>query len=131
MCNYELTSIERSSIINIDETNIYLDASSNYTYDVAGSKRVPIRTSGNERTRISVCFAGAANGYKFKPLIIVPRVNPLKDYVPPNNVIVLYNKSGTFNETLICDGVLKRCILPKVASKDLKNPTLVLDLSLY
>ena len=60
-------------------------------------------------------------------MIIVQRINPLKDFVPPSNVIVVYHKSGTFNETLICDGLLERSIIPKVASRDLINPTLVRD----
>lgn len=126
-CRYELVNTQRSSVINLDETSIYLDAKCNYTYDQVGAKRVPSTNSGNEKTRISVCFAASASGYKFKPLIIVPRVNPLKDFEPPNNVVVIYNKSGTFNEDMICDGVIKRCLVPKIASKDLKNPVLILD----
>ena len=86
-----MINVPRSSVINLDETSIYLDAKSNYTYDQVGAKRVPATTSGNEKTRISVYFAASASGYKLKPLIIVPRVNPLKDFEPPNNVVVVYN----------------------------------------
>ncbi|CAF0774012.1 unnamed protein product [Brachionus calyciflorus] len=64
---------------------------------------------------------------KFKPLIVIPRVNPLKNYEPPANVIVIYNKNGVFNQDMTLDGVLKRSIAPKIASKDLQKPTLVFD----
>ncbi|RNA09847.1 hypothetical protein BpHYR1_028355 [Brachionus plicatilis] len=43
-------------------------------------------------------------------LIIFPRVKPLKDF-----------------EHVISNEVLKRCIIPKIASKDLRNPTLIMD----
>ena len=48
--------------------------------------------------RISIAFAASASGYKFKPIIIVPRVNPIPDFTQPNNVLVYYSKSGSFNE---------------------------------
>ncbi|CAF0942461.1 unnamed protein product [Brachionus calyciflorus] len=41
-----------SNIVNMDETTIYLDFPSNYTYALKGSKRVKATTSGNERTRL-------------------------------------------------------------------------------
>ncbi|RNA43232.1 hypothetical protein BpHYR1_022234 [Brachionus plicatilis] len=78
------------SIINIDSC-------SNYTNDQTDEKRVPSSTSGNEKTRMSVFFAASVAGYKFKPLIIVPRVNHLKDLEPPSNVVVVYHKSGSLN----------------------------------
>ncbi|CAF0720027.1 unnamed protein product [Brachionus calyciflorus] len=109
-CRHELNNVPRASIINFDETSIYIDSRSNYTYDQQGARRVPATTSGNEKTRISVCFAASANGYKFKPLIVIQRVNPLKNYEPPANVIVVYNKNGVFNQDMVFDCVLKRSI---------------------
>ncbi|CAF0709703.1 unnamed protein product [Brachionus calyciflorus] len=126
-CKHELCGVPRSSIINFDETSIYLDSRSNYTYDQQGAKRVPATTSGNEKTRVSVCFAASASGFKFKPLIVIPRVNPLKNYEAPTNVIVVYNKSGVFNEDMVMNGVFKRCIVPKIAQRNLQNPTLIFD----
>jgi len=37
----------------MDETSIYLDSTSNYSYAAKGSKRVKATTTGNERTRLS------------------------------------------------------------------------------
>ncbi len=49
-------------IINMDETSIYLDFPTNYTYDSRGCKRVPARTTGSERTRLSAALSATASG---------------------------------------------------------------------
>ena len=69
-----------------------------YHYNERGVGRVPATTSGNEKTRISITYAASARGYKFKPIIINPRVNPIPDFTQPNNVLITYLKSGSFNE---------------------------------
>ncbi len=56
--------LHRFQIINMDETCVYLDSFSSYTYDEIGAQRVKAETTGNEKTRISIAFAAAANGYK-------------------------------------------------------------------
>ncbi len=45
--------------------------------------------------------SAAANGVKLKPLILIPRKTPLKNYVPPRNVSVIYGTKGTFNENVM------------------------------
>ena len=119
--------LSRKSIFNMDETTIYLDSKSNYTYDQIGSRRVPAQSSGNEKTRLSVCFCALAFGEKFRVMVIIPRVTPIKDYIPPNNVYIVYSKSGTFNENIISNNFIERCIYPEILSKHLENSVLLLD----
>ncbi|RNA00477.1 hypothetical protein BpHYR1_019039 [Brachionus plicatilis] len=63
----------------MDETCIYLDNPSNYTFACRGSKRVKANTCGSERTRTY-----------------------LKDFIPPENVVVHYKSHSTFNDDVIC-----------------------------
>lgn len=90
-------------IINMDETSIYLDFPSNYTFSEKGAKKVKCTTTGNERTRISAAFSATASGQKLPILLVVPRVKQLPDFTPPDDVIVVYKSGGTFNDEIICN----------------------------
>ena len=59
----------------MDETSIDSDSPDNYTYTNVGEKRVKYVTTGNERTRVSVAFTTSSGGFKFKPLLLIPRKN--------------------------------------------------------
>jgi hypothetical protein len=87
---------------------IILFKKGSYTYENKGKKRVKATSTGNEKTRLTVCFAAAASGEKLKPLIIVPRVNPLSGFEPPSNVVVLYDKTGNMNNVNMVDGFINK-----------------------
>ena len=91
-----------AEIINMDETSIYLDFPSNFTYDIKGSKRVSCTTTGNERTRLSAGFSATASGVKLATIIVVPRKKELPDYTPPDDIVLIYKTGGTFNDDVIC-----------------------------
>ncbi len=61
--NQMLHGIDRSTIFNMDETSVYLDFPSNYTYDQIGSQTVPSYTTGNTKTRLSAAFCASSNGW--------------------------------------------------------------------
>ena len=48
-------------VLNADETTIYLDSPSNFTYEEKGTKRVKANTCGSERTRLSAMFTSTAS----------------------------------------------------------------------
>jgi len=98
-----------------------------YTYDKRGTSRIGATTTGNQKTRVSVGFCASADGTKLKPVILIPRVNPLQDYEPPQNVIVEYLRKATFNTQVMCDVFIKRCMLPEIYAKKLEKPTLIID----
>ena len=82
----------------MDETSIY-----SYTNEKEGTWRVKATTTGGERTRLSAAYTDSADGRKSKIYFIVPRANPLPDYKPPDNIVILYKTNATFHDDVICD----------------------------
>jgi len=103
---------DRDTLLNGDETTIYIDPPTTATFAPIGSRRVEAITSGQQKTRVSVCFTAAASGKKCKPLILLPRKHPLKNWVPPNTVELVYGTSGNFNETVISETYIPRILVP-------------------
>ncbi|CAF1148323.1 unnamed protein product, partial [Brachionus calyciflorus] len=90
----------------MDETTIYLDCPSRYTYENRGVKRVKIDTNGAELVRISAIYTASADGEKLPIFLLVPRTKDLENYEPPYNVKLIYKTGGTFNDDTICDYLL-------------------------
>ena len=119
---------KRAEIFNMDETSIQLDAPGYYTYDTKGTKNVYGTTPGHEKVKISVSLIAAADCSLLSPVVILPRVNPLKNYTVPSNVIVYYKKcSKTFDSNVITEGVIRRALLPHLLRNNLKRPLLFID----
>ncbi|CAF1058245.1 unnamed protein product [Brachionus calyciflorus] len=113
-------------ILNMDETTIYLDQPSNYTFSQKGAKRVKSVTTVAERARVSALFTATASGEKLPIYIIVPRKNDLANYTPPRNVIVEYKIGATFDETIIQD-YIKKVLVPYRLINSLDEIVLFLD----
>ena len=92
-----------------------------------GSQRVPWINTGNERTRVSVAFCASAAGHKLTPIILIPRKKPLKNFMSPNNVRVVYGTSGTFNNLVIDEEFVKRVLNQYRLSQGFDKLHLVLD----
>lgn len=100
----------------------------NYTYEISGSQGVQAGTSGGERTKISILFCCSADGNKLDPMIIVPRKKPLKDYVPPDNVVLYYKQnSKSFDSNVIANGFINRVLLPHKMRIGQTKSVLILD----
>jgi len=70
----------------------------------------------------------SADGSLLSPVVVVPRVNPLKNYTVPSNVIVYYkNGSKTFDSDVITAGVIRRVLLPHLLINNLRKPLLFID----
>jgi len=98
----------------MDETAIYLDCPTNYTYTNIGVKRVKASTAGGERTRVSAAFTAAANGHKLPVFAIIPRVIPLPELDAIQNLQFKYRTKATFDEAVnlgIVPGALPKLIL--------------------
>ena len=115
-----------AEIINMDETSIYLDFPSNYTYDIKGSKRVSCTTTGNERTRLSAGFSATASGVKLATIIVVPRKKELPDYTPPDDIVLIYKTGGTFNDDVICT-YIEKVVQSYMDSANLSKVCLIID----
>lgn len=58
------------NIIAMDETPVWTDMVSETTVDTTGAKTVTLKTTGHEKSRVSVCLAAKADGTKLKPMIV-------------------------------------------------------------
>ena len=59
-----------SSILAMDETPVWNDMVSSTIVDKAGSKDVPLKTTGHEKVRVSVCLAAKGDGTKLKLFVV-------------------------------------------------------------
>ena len=81
----------------MDQTSIYLDPKLTRTFAERGSRRVEAVSAGQEKTRIYVALTASASGDKAPCLVLVPRNKPLKGFVYPENIVILYGTKGNFN----------------------------------
>ena len=59
-----------SNIIAMDEIPVWNDIISNTPFEKIGAKKVSLKSTGNEKVRVSVCLTGKAYGTKCKPFIV-------------------------------------------------------------
>jgi len=89
---------------------------------------VKVVTSGAEKTKISLAFTATASGRKLPIIIVLPRKNPLKNYVAPANVIIVYkSQSKTFDSEVIKSGYIDRVLLPYMLQHSIKKSCIYLD----
>lgn len=87
---------------NADETPVYFDMPSASTIAAKGSKSVPIRSCGYEKSRVTVMLCITADGRKLPPYVILKRKTiPKEDF--PKNVIVRAQENGWMTEDLTID----------------------------
>lgn len=58
------------NIIAMDETPVWCDMISETTVDKGGIKTVTLKTTGQEKSRVSVVLAAKAEGTKLKPMVV-------------------------------------------------------------
>ena len=118
---YQVDGFDRDSLLNGDETSIYMDPNTNSTYEAQGTRRVEAVTSGQQKTRISVCFTASASGTKLPALVLIPRKKPLKNFTAPNNLVVVYGTNGTFNESVVCEHFVPNVLVSYKNEKNMSN----------
>lgn len=69
--NLNIPYDDNCTIINMDETPVFLEMGFDTTLEFTGKKNVDILTSGREHYRISIMLAVVGNGYKLPPLLII------------------------------------------------------------
>jgi hypothetical protein len=67
---------------NADETPVYFDMPSNYTVDDKGVKSILIKTSDNEKMRVTVMLTVLADGTKLPPYVILNRKAMPEEQLP-------------------------------------------------
>lgn len=88
---------------NADQTPVYFDMPSECTITTKGAKQVVIRSSGNEKSRITVMLCCSADGFKLPPYVVLRRKTvPKKESFPPG-MIVRANEKGWMNSELVLE----------------------------
>lgn len=92
--NYSL-----SCIGNMDETPIWIDMPGNYTLETKGAKTVSMKTTGHEKSRITVMLSALADGTKLPPMVLLKGVRLPKEI--PTGIIVQMTPKSWANEDII------------------------------
>ena len=85
-------------IANMDE--IWADMPSETTVAKQGAKIVPIKTTGHEKQRITVCLAVKADGMKIKPFVVLPGVKLKPKVAVISAAVVKCSRNGWMNYEL-------------------------------
>ena len=66
-------------IENMDETPLSLDMPGETTVTHTGERSVPVRMTGHEKARFTVCLSAMAYGRKLKPYVVFKGVRPIPE----------------------------------------------------
>ena len=80
-------------IANMDETPLTFDMSPNRTINISGEKTVKIRTTGNEKNRITVVLTCAGDGSKLRLMVIFKR-KTLPKVANKHGVVIAAQENG-------------------------------------
>ena len=69
---FRKANFNRNLLMNMDQTSVYVDFPSTYTYEESGVKRVKATTAGQEKTRLSAAYTATASG--IKKLMIIDKI---------------------------------------------------------
>uniref|UniRef100_A0A1A8MYG5 DDE-1 domain-containing protein n=1 Tax=Nothobranchius pienaari TaxID=704102 RepID=A0A1A8MYG5_9TELE len=94
--------ISEKDIIAMDETAVWFDMVSPSTIDVRGTKSVALKTTGHEKSRLTVALAAKADGSKLKPFIVfrgaVREVKAMQQEI--TRAVIATSANGWMNEDL-------------------------------
>ena len=96
-----------SMMANMDEMPIWADMPSTTAIELRGSHTVPIRTTGHEKNRLTVCLCVKADGTKLKRYVVIPARKVKKELCAIPGVAVVASPSGWMNEKLTADWIEK------------------------
>ena len=99
----EKVSYLESDIIAMDETAVWQDMLSNTTVYSVGKNTISMKTTGHEKTKVSVCLTAKADGTKLKPFIVFPgakRETKLLNEEFKSKCVVASSTNGWMNEDL-------------------------------
>ena len=83
----------------------------------------------SRKKKVSCAFCASSNGDKLPVLILIPRKRPLKDFAPPDNVLVVYNgNKKTFDSDTINSCFIQRVIGPHVLRHNHEKSLLYIDI---
>lgn len=102
------SSYSHSDISAMDETAVWQDMLSSTTVDNVGEKSIRLKTTGHEKSKVSVCLAAKADGTKLKLFIVfggAKRETKQLNEDFKNKCYVASSVDGWMNEDLTRDWV--------------------------
>uniref|UniRef100_A0A3Q1GUX3 Pogo transposable element derived with KRAB domain n=1 Tax=Acanthochromis polyacanthus TaxID=80966 RepID=A0A3Q1GUX3_9TELE len=87
---------------NADQTPVYFDMPSSVTVEKKREKSVLVKSTGNEKSRITVMLTCLADGTKLPPYVILRRKTIPKEPTPPG-IIVRAQEKGWMETELVVD----------------------------
>ncbi len=121
-----LQTFSQGQVINMDESAIYLDTPSSYTYETFGARRVKATTTGNEKTRLSAAFTAAADGSKLPIFAIVPRVRSIPEIDALNDIATEYKTASTFDDEMVLN-YIRRVVISYMTRRKFSTVLLIID----
>lgn len=95
-----------SQIRNSHQTPIYFDMPLTRTVEAVGAKQVKVRTTGNEKQRVTIMLACTTDGKRLPPYITISRKTLLKSGVFPHGAIIRCNDKGWITAELFNEWIL-------------------------
>ncbi len=96
-------NIPLSAQIAADETAVWVNECGVDTIAPVASQTVRVSTTGNEKVRLTVMLAAAADGTKFPPLVLIPRVRKIVELERMKkdlNIVYVGSNGGWMNSEL-------------------------------
>ena len=116
----ETKKIPDRDIIAMVETAVSLDTVGSTTVETRGARSVPLETTGQEKSHMTVVLAAKADGTKLKPFVVFKGgVKEVKAMQSIGGVVIASSKNGCMNDDLTADW------LQKVVGKTTFGPRLL------
>lgn len=87
---------------NADQTPVFFDMPTSVTVHKRGDKSVIVKSTGNEKSRVTVMLTCLADGTKLPPYVILKRKTLPKDPMPAG-IIVRAQEKGWMESRLVVD----------------------------
>ena len=95
-------------IIAMDETAVWFDMVGSTTVETRGVRSVPLKTTGHEKSHLTVVLAAKADGTKLKPFVVFKGVvREVKAMQSIGGVVVASSKNGWMNDDVTADWLQK------------------------
>ena len=91
---------ELSQIGAMDETPVWLDMPADTIVEFVGMKSIPIKTTGHEKSRFTVCLAAKANGIKLPPFLVFKGKRRDRELDGLGGIVCVMSQNGWMNEKL-------------------------------
>ena len=94
-----------SCIGNMDKTPLWLDMPGDTTFEIQGTRSIPVRSTGHNKVHFTVVLAAMANGKKLKPFVVLKGARVVAELNRVPGVVVALTRNGWMNEELTKDWV--------------------------